>query len=116
MGRREEEGRERRGGAGERGGVGEGRDGCGGGGGEGDGEGDISDAGMHPGAIGGSGPPPDAPMSSGDPSLRVRRRPYDLLLATSAGAAGQAHRPTPGIGKGWEWGKGARRAERARGR
>ena len=87
---REEEGRERRGGALGRGGVGEGRDGCGGSGGEGDGEGDISDAGLHPGAIGGSGPPPDAPMSSGDPSLRVRRRSCDLLLATSAGAADRA--------------------------
>ena len=37
---------------------------CGGGGGEGDGEGDISDAGLHPGAIGGSGSPPDAPMAA----------------------------------------------------
>ena len=80
---REEEGRERRGGALGRGGVGEGRDGCGGGGGEGDGEGDISDAGMHPGAIGGSGPPPDAPMSSGDPSHRVRKWSEDHLLNTS---------------------------------
>ena len=51
--------------------------------------------GMSPGAIGGSGSPPDAPMSSGDPSHRVRRRSSDLFLATSAGAAGQAHRPTP---------------------
>ena len=80
---REEEGRERRGGALGRGGVGEGRDGCGGGGGEGDGEGDISDAGLHPGAIGGSGPPPDAPMSSGDPSHRVRKWSEDHLLNTS---------------------------------
>ena len=93
----------------------EGREGWRGGGGRGDGEGDITDAGLRPGAIGGSGSPPDAPMSSGDPSLRVRRRSCDLLLATSAGAAGQAHRPTPGIGKEGEWGKGARGAGRARG-
>ena len=80
---REEEGRERQGGALGRGGVREGRDGCGGSGGEGDGEGDISDAGLHPGAIGGSGPPPDAPMSSGDPSHRVRKWSEDHLLNTS---------------------------------
>ena len=52
-------------------------------GGEGDGEGDISDAGLHPCAIGGSGPPPDAPMSSGDPSHRVRKWSEDHLLNTS---------------------------------
>ena len=80
---REEEGRERQGGALGRGGVREGRDGCGGSGGEGDGEGDISDAGLHPGAIGGSGSPPDAPMSSGDPSHRVRKWSEDHLLNTS---------------------------------
>ena len=84
---RGEEGRERRGGALGRGGVGEGRDGCGGGGGEGDGDGDISDAGLHPGAIGGSRPPPDAPMSSRDPSHGVRK--WSEAGAASCSATGE---------------------------
>ena len=80
---REEEGRERRGGALGRGGVGEGRDGCGGGGGEGDVCVWVRRCRDHPRAIEGSGSPPDAPMSSGDPSLGVRRWSSDHLLITN---------------------------------
>ena len=114
MGWRVEEEGERRQGAGGRGGGLEGGGRAGTAVVEGDGEGDITDAGLHPGAIGGSGLPHNAPMSSGaaPPFLPAESRTPREVNAPRTGVFGAksargekgVREVARGIGAvGWVW-------------